>query len=216
MSPRAPRFAYFDVASTLLEKRDLYATLRAAFARGGCDLDEALLRERHKVLTEVLPFPDKTTRAFYDDFNARLCFAVGVIPTAALLDDCYVSCRALPWVPFDDVAVLRRLTCPLGILSNWDVSLETKLLALIGEDVRFTRIVGSESVGVAKPDPAIFAFALRDLGCAPEEVLFVGDSLRLDIAPALAAGIDAVLLDRQDAFPSYRGRRVRSLWELIS
>lgn len=216
MSLHAPRFAYFDVASTLLEKRALYPTLVAAFARAGHPLDESLLRERHKILTEVLPFPDRTTRSFYDDFNTKLCFAVGVVPTEALLADCYASCRALPWAPFDDVGALARFGCPLGILSNWDVSLEAKLLALIGEDVRFTRIIGSETVGVAKPEPAIFEHALRDLPCRPDEVLFVGDSLRLDIAPALGFGIDAVLLDRQDAFPSYRGRRVRSLWELVA
>lgn len=216
MSTPAPRFVYFDVASTLLEKRDLIATLASVFARAGQAIDEPFLRERHKILTEVLPFPDKTTRAFYDDFNARLCFALGVVPTEALLADCYASCRALPWVAFDDVDVLSRFTCPLGILSNWDTSLESKLLAAIGENVRFARVVGSETVGVAKPDPRIFTHALRDLGCAPHEVLFVGDSLRLDIAPALAQGIDAVLLDRHDTFPTYRGRRVRSLRELVS
>lgn len=209
------QFAYFDVANTLLEKRGLFETMAAVFAETGSIVQEDLLRERHKILSEAIRFPDKTNRAFYDDFNARLCLAVGVLPHPTLLDQLYDRCRALPWRPFDDTAALRQMTVPLGILSNWDLSLEQKLLGQMDPGIRFVRVLGSQSCGVAKPDPAFFAAALKDLPCDAREVLFVGDSLALDVAPALACGMDAVLLDRPNLFASYTGKKIRSLFELL-
>jgi len=50
-------------------------------------------------------------------------------------------------------------------------------------------IVDSGAVGVRKPDPAIFALAVRRLGCEPAEVLYVGDSFEKDIVGAHAAGL---------------------------
>lgn len=209
------QFAYFDVANTLLEKRGLFETIASVFAETGSIVPQGVLLERHKILSEAIRFPDKTDRAFYDDFNSRLCLAVGVLPHRALLDQLYERCRALPWRPFDDAAALRQITVPLGILSNWDLSLEQKLIGQMAPGIRFVRVLGSQSCGVAKPNPAFFAAALQDLGCEPRDVLFVGDSLGLDVAPALACGMDAVLLDRHNLFASYTGKKIRSLFELI-
>jgi putative hydrolase of the HAD superfamily len=48
-------------------------------------------------------------------------------------------------------------------------------------------LIVSEEVGVAKPDPAIFTIALEQLGVAPSEALFVGDSPEFDLRGAAAA-----------------------------
>jgi putative hydrolase of the HAD superfamily len=44
-------------------------------------------------------------------------------------------------------------------------------------------------VGRRKPDPEIFQRALDALGVAPQEALFVGDTLASDIAGAAALGL---------------------------
>ena len=59
-------------------------------------------------------------------------------------------------------------------------------------------VVTSAAVGARKPDPAIFAAALELAGCAPAEALHVGDTPDEDLAGARAAGIEAVLIDRDD------------------
>ena len=57
-------------------------------------------------------------------------------------------------------------------------------------------IIDSAVVGVAKPDPAIFAIALKALNVpAGPNVLHVGDSLRYDVAGARAAGLQPVHMD---------------------
>jgi putative hydrolase of the HAD superfamily len=57
-------------------------------------------------------------------------------------------------------------------------------------------ILDSAVVGVAKPDPGIFRIALDALNVpADGTVLHVGDSLRYDVAGALAAGLQPVHMD---------------------
>jgi putative hydrolase of the HAD superfamily len=77
-------------------------------------------------------------------------------------------------------------------------------------------VVDSAVVGVAKPDPAIFGIALDALGVpASGTVLHVGDSLRYDVAGALAAGLEPVHLDPHGFCPAPDGHRhVRTLAEL--
>jgi HAD superfamily hydrolase (TIGR01509 family) len=54
----------------------------------------------------------------------------------------------------------------------------------------FQAVVISEEVGVAKPDPQIFAPALKKIGVKAGEVLYVGDSVTSDMAAARNAGMD--------------------------
>jgi putative hydrolase of the HAD superfamily len=59
----------------------------------------------------------------------------------------------------------------------------------------FDALIVSGEVGVAKPDPAIFALALARLGVEAREALFVGDSPEYDMRGAEAAGIAFVWMN---------------------
>lgn len=61
-----------------------------------------------------------------------------------------------------------------ALLSNASPQL-TELLAGLGVTDAFDEIVVSGSVGVQKPDPAIYLITLRRLGLAPQESIFVDD-----------------------------------------
>ena len=52
----------------------------------------------------------------------------------------------------------------------------------------FQRVVISQEVGVAKPDPAIFQIALG--GTAPDRALMIGDGISSDVLGANRAGVD--------------------------
>ena len=81
----------------------------------------------------------------------------------------------------------------------------------------FSAIVDSERVGCVKPDPRIFQSALDELGIAPADALFVGDSLPRDMAGARALGMRHIWLagDAAPAIPCCPGDRVlRSLADL--
>ena len=82
--------------------------------------------------------------------------------------------------------------------------------------VRVGVVIDSAVVGVAKPDPAIFSIALDAIGVpASQTVLYIGDSLRYDVAGAIAAGLQPVHLDPYGFCPLPSGHpHVRSLAEL--
>ena len=68
-------------------------------------------------------------------------------------------------------------------------------LRVIGVDAEILAM--SESLGVAKPDPAFFARALELMGSpAPADVAYVGDRVDNDVLPAAAAGMRAVWIRR--------------------
>ena len=118
---------------------------------------------------------------------------------------------------FDDVlpalADLQALGVRLGLISNFEEWLEGMLVELeVGHLFDVSVISGIE--GIEKPDPEIYRVALRRAEVQPDKALHVGDSMTLDVEPARAAGITAVLLDRHDRYPEAPVRRIRSLVEV--
>jgi putative hydrolase of the HAD superfamily len=93
------------------------------------------------------------------------------------------------------LAELRGLGLGLVCVSNWDVSLP-EVLARCGLDGALDGVVTSAEVGVRKPDPAIFAPALELARCSAAEALYVGDTPAEDLEASRAAGIRALLIDR--------------------
>jgi HAD superfamily hydrolase (TIGR01509 family) len=106
--------------------------------------------------------------AFVDDFIGALTFSP--MPGAA-----------------ETVAGLRARGLRLAVVANWDCALPEHLAAagLLGP---FETVVTSARAGVAKPDPAIFALALGELGVEAGRALHVGDE-PCDEEGARAAGL---------------------------
>jgi putative hydrolase of the HAD superfamily len=76
-------------------------------------------------------------------------------------------------------------------------------------------LITSVDVNRRKPDPTGFRELARRLGTEPRELWFVGNEEK-DITGALAAGVTAILLDRDGLAPSWgQHRTVRDLRELL-
>jgi HAD superfamily hydrolase (TIGR01549 family) len=60
-----------------------------------------------------------------------------------------------------------------------------------------------EVVGLSKPDPAIFRYALEQAGCAPEEAIMIGDRPDNDIAPANIVGMRTIRFRRGILYAVY-------------
>lgn len=98
----------------------------------------------------------------------------------------------------------------LGVVSNSDGRVDAALgRAGLAELVEV--IVDSGAVGVAKPDPAIFAHALGPLGLEPHETWYLGDTVTFDVRGAEAAGIEAWVIDHRGLHTVEHARRVSSL-----
>jgi len=95
---------------------------------------------------------------------------------------------------FDDVLpALAWLSArwPVVALSNGNADVHR-----VGIGRFFSGSVSARDVGVGKPDARIFRAGAAVLGCAPEQVLHVGDDAALDVAGALAAGLQAAWVQR--------------------
>jgi putative hydrolase of the HAD superfamily len=120
----------------------------------------------------------------------------------------------------ETLQALRQRGLHLGIVSNIDDDQLVHLMALSELEPYFDSILSSEQAQSCKPDPDIFAEALRRAGCRPDEVLFVGDTLMQDIAGANQAGLRSVLIwHRTDRDPPDGGQRphhvIRRIPELL-
>lgn len=130
--------------------------------------DASLYALRHECVGIILDDlgADLDPAAFVDGFVAAMRF------------------RALPGA-VEAVARLRRLGLELAVVSNWDVGLRGLLDGLGLGDLA---VVTSAQAGAPKPEPAVFAVALAELGVRAERSLHVGDS-KADEAGARAAGM---------------------------
>ncbi|NJM06082.1 HAD-IA family hydrolase [Candidatus Gracilibacteria bacterium] len=101
---------------------------------------------------------------------------------------------------------LRGRAAVAIVTNNAQVEQEEKLHTL-GLAHLVDALVTSQAVGVAKPDPAIFALALAQLGCRAENAVMLGDSWAADVCGAQAAGVRAIWLNRHGR--AYPGAEVR-------
>ena len=140
---------FFDVANTLLEKPDLMNGIQESLETFDHHFDKATIALKHKKLSENTLFPDKTTKEFYDSFNKKLILTLGVKANPNLVREIYQRSIGLNWRPYPDLNIVYDLKLPLGIGSNWDLSLSDKLQTYFGS--RFNWILGSEELGVKNP-----------------------------------------------------------------
>ena len=91
----------------------------------------------------------------------------------------------------------------LGIVANQPRECRAAL-ARRGLAKRFAVIGISDELGLHKPDPEFFRWALRQSGAEPARAAMVGDRLDNDIAPAQAVGLQALHLVWADGARAWR------------
>jgi putative hydrolase of the HAD superfamily len=167
---------------------------------------------------------------FWHEYDLAYCETVGV-PTAdvayaanvlGITRNTYIWRWPVPGAAAL-LADLHRLRVPIGVVSNASGQIEEVLARTgicqvgHGPHTPVRVVVDSHVVGVAKPDPRIFDFALEHFGdVALERIAYVGDSVTMDIGGGRAAGLHPVLYDPFDDHPAADFTRIRSLRELVS
>jgi putative hydrolase of the HAD superfamily len=83
----------------------------------------------------------------------------------------------------------------LHLITNGFQEVQHTKLSGSGLEPYFETLTVSEEVGVKKPNPEIFHFALRKAQATAEESLMIGDEMAVDIDGARAAGIDQLFFN---------------------
>lgn len=205
-------YIYFDIAGTLLYKKQLFETIQSCLLKEGFCVPVDTLRAYHSIVSGIVRSPSTTSKDFYHIFNTAYLQSLGIIPYREIIDSLYQHCKKLPWKAYDDVVALNRLEVRKGIISNWDRTLEEKLNDLL--PIPFDLVYSSSNVGIEKPSKALYEKAFAEAQVPKSEIVYIGDSILLDIEPALSLGVNAIFIDRENRYPWYRGARIRSLQEL--
>ncbi|WP_231479940.1 HAD family hydrolase [Rossellomorea vietnamensis] len=80
----------------------------------------------------------------------------------------------------------------VAIITNGTVHRQNAKIMNSGLHKCFDVILISEEVGLEKPDQRIFQLALNKLQVQPEDALFVGDNLELDVGGPQCAGLKGI------------------------
>jgi len=80
----------------------------------------------------------------------------------------------------------------MHIITNGFEEVQGKKMKNAGLNSYFKNIITSEQVGVKKPNPEIFNFALSKCGAKADESIMIGDNYEADVLGALNVGMDAV------------------------
>ncbi|WP_336361368.1 HAD family hydrolase [Haladaptatus sp. ZSTT2] len=124
---------------------------------------------------------------------------------------------------YDDVTALFELDRPFGLVSDNPPKVLSYILRFFGLEEYFSTVYGCpftpEGLSRRKPNPYYLNAALADLGT--QNAVYIGDRA-CDIAAAENAGIDSVLLAREDASvdadvtPTYEIDSLRALPTIVA
>ncbi|MFJ8450141.1 HAD family hydrolase [[Kitasatospora] papulosa] len=205
----------FDFSGTLFRIESVDAWLRAVLDARGTVLAQADFERCARRLAEAGalpggPIPERippslaavwagrdSSAQLHREAYSGLARQVA-LPDPGLYDalyDRHMSPAA--WRPYPDAAEvlrsLRRDGTAVGVVSNigWDLR---PVFRAHGLDELIDVYVLSCEHGVRKPDPGLFRTACSLLGCAPAEVVMVGDDRHAD-AGAAAVGCDVRFVD---------------------
>jgi putative hydrolase of the HAD superfamily len=198
----------FDAVGTLIYPNPPVAEAYQAVARQlGLDLSATEIARRfvaafaREFAASGLSRPP-TSEAFERDRWRRI--VAGVLTELSPADEAFERlwrhfAQPVSWRVFDDVSptfsdLASRGLC-VGIASNFDNRLHGIVHGVPALSA-CTRTFVSSEIGYSKPDPRFFAAVAAQLGLPAEEIMLVGDDRVNDYEGALAAGWQAVLVER--------------------
>ena len=190
----------FKVDPTILDKaiRKADRTLDEEFAELEGGGDSAFWKRFDHLVLEEIEFVgdlDRMHHALIDEFNGFMANVetwVDYPETRGVLHD------------------LRKRGFTLGVISN-ATNLVRRVLDNLDLSKNFDFVIVSDEVGVNKPSAKIFKMAADKARTSPNRMLFIGDKLWTDVKGAVGAGMNAILVDRTDAYPDADCIRIKDL-----
>ena len=168
------KWIFFDLGSTLIDETEVYAH-RFYETVSGSDV-------------RVSEFQETAVRFWTQGLDgypqAAAFYGLQKAPWRSEYERLFDGCAAV-------LESLKARGYRLGVIAN-QVPGTAERLEKWGILQFFDVIAPSAELGMAKPDPAIFLWALNEAGCKPENAVMIGDRIDNDVLPAQALGMKAV------------------------
>jgi putative hydrolase of the HAD superfamily len=215
-------FIFFDAAETLFTTRGSVGEIYADIARNygsqasADDIQIAFFRQ----FQNSGPLRPESEKDWWKEVVRNVFSEVGMVSNFdGFFENVYEQFRdGRGWKLFPEtlpvLEELRRRRYKLGIISNFDSRIYSVLKSL--EILSFfDSIIISSETGFAKPDSEIFKAAIRNAAVPASRTLYVGDSLSNDVIPGAAAGLHAILIDRNQTQRVRKAVKViQNLWQI--
>ncbi len=221
---------FFDLDNTLWDhRRNAYLTIKDLFAREEINLRYTIaFEEFHAVyhrMNELLwekirdGMIDKEylrKHRFYDTFNN---FGIDDLQLSTFFEEHFLD-QILNYnhlVEGADLVLdyLKSKNYTLHIISNGFQEVTERKCILSGIDHYFTTITSADSIGVRKPNPAIFEYSLSLSEAKKEECILIGDDWIADVTGAQNFGIDVIFFDALNENPQQENlKSIRHLLHL--
>lgn len=216
---------FFDIDGTLVDHRDAERAAALTFQHDHAEAfpepPEAFVRRWHELAEKHIRRHFAGELTFRGQRRARLreLFAHHAELTDAEADDlfqAYLKRYEENWHLYSDAmpSLNHFAGHSLGIISNGQASQQNKKLEQLGIADRFSAVVISGDIGVAKPDADIFTTACNTAGRGPDECVYVGDDFKSDAEGSMRAGLHAVWINRSGSENPGEIVTIRSLAEL--
>ena len=216
----------FDVGETLLHMKPTRAELFAkvlsshGFEADQSALEKAIGRTNRALDEEFANLEGGDESGFWKHFDDMVLHQIGFKGDLELIHRALVEefDRVLPkvgtWVDYPETKEvlhgLRSRGFTLGVISNGSI-LVNKVLDNLELTKDFDFVIVSHEVGMTKPSRKIFSMAADRAGTSPNRMLYIGDRLSTDVKGAVGAGMNAILIDRADAYPDADCIRIKDL-----
>jgi len=205
MSRRTVRAVLFDAGHTLLEAD--YACLTGLIRSRGHDVSEGQVataerRARRRLDEEQAAQPTRARtgagrylRYLMEGLGITNDADVKAVATWRRTFNLPVGlCHRADVEAGEALRRLKEIGVITGVISNSNGSVQRALVAA-GLARHLDFIIDSTVVGIAKPDPRVFALGLEAAGVESGEAVYIGDSYFVDVRGARAVGMGAVLFD---------------------
>lgn len=109
---------------------------------------------------------------------------------------------------------LRERGLKLGIVTNGEIAVQSAKIRQLGLEAWVDAVVISEEVGVKKPHPRIFQYALERVEALAGRTVFVGDHPENDVAGSAALGMLGIWMEGAAEYPQGLLRPWRTITQL--
>jgi phosphoglycolate phosphatase len=168
-----------DTLNLILRRHD-YPAVAFEEARGMVGAGVKVLLQRGLASKHIVPPADEIDRLFEEYLEHYAA---------------HVADRSRPFPGLiEALDALEAEGFILAVCTNKLEWLSVLLLDKLGLSPRFKAVVGQDTFGMRKPDPAVLRLTIERAGGDPARAVMVGDSMT-DVSTAKAAGIPIVAVD---------------------
>ena len=140
----------------------------------------------------IMRLREDPTIQLSQEFNSNKYIAAGIMG--------YYRQKVKQFYPFKDVQKtlqkLHKKGFKIALITDGKPKKQYDKLFRLKIQDEFDFILISDEVGIKKPNPELFKLFCKEIKLKPEEILYVGDRLEKDVAPANEVGIHTVLIHR--------------------